>query len=487
LEWNVAMQKPHLFMRPILWLPLLAVAACQPAPVSPDAPAPVASAAPTVAPSPTTTPSVDGLPSTAPTSPATQSFTILRGRVIDDEGGAVNRGVIELRETPDGAVIHTAPVGGGAYIVPSLATGRTWHLRFVGDGYTERARTLSVPAADFKGAYDVHFGGDSPAFAPSVYPEIMAVSPASRSTDAVSPMRVTMRLSHPISSSQERNLFSRLLKLRYIGAVGESSVGVGDLFGEEATEVVWNEAGTEATFRLDVPIVTHKGPRAAFTITFDQSRPADEWPRDANQRRLGRGLSYTTYDAADVRVSTRISPFLRDLETVTISPSPRPSAEALWGETHRTGSTFSFKADTSPLKVVSAVGLRGIAGQPDRIQVTFNKPINGFPSEWLDGSALRSGNYRFVLGRVEKADDLKRFNESNPAVDGGSSPESPAFHPIRYDVVVIPLPAGTLEPYTDFKLYVDADVKDIHGMPVTTSAQDPATHLADHVIKGRIQ
>lgn len=461
------------------------IAACQsgPAPTAPDAGAsPVPSDMPSALVS--TSPAAASPTPTASATVAPQ-YLVLSGRVFDDQGLRLERGTVVMTSLSDPAYRLDGQVAGGTYVFPAVPVGASLRVRVESPGFTARERTLLVPGG--VPAYSFDFGSEAGGlqYALSEYPEIAAMTPANQATGVTAqPMALTLKLSHPLPDT-ERRRFERILQVQFQVSGAVTILQVGTYYDNVTPSLSWNDAGDEATFRFDGPLVT-RGSDAAVIVTLDDSVPLEDWPKLANGKMLGRDRAARTFDGAGVGVVFRVAPFLRDLDRVIVAPSPRPSPLTLWGATHSVSSVFTLAPDTVPARVVSVRGVRSVTGGDDRLEVTFNEPMRGFPAAALDAGALTNSNYRYILAETTKQADIDRFQQADPKTEGGSSGLTLAFSPTDPKVVYIPLGAGALTRFTDVKLYVDPAVKDLGGNPLHTSPQDPATKLSDNVLTGKI-
>jgi hypothetical protein len=480
-------------MRPLQRLiPLgLAVllAACQAA--QPTQPGQAGPQAPATMP-PGTQPTESITPTAQPTAATVR--VQLSGKIYDDEGRVLTGATLKARSS-DGAYSRDVEVIAGAYAIPDAPLGAPLTLQASLEGYTarERVHTPTLPRPDEdRNPNVVDFGGSGGGayFALSQYPEISRILPANQQVGVpASPLIVTFTLSRPLPVD-ERGRFANLFQLRFqvpteVHPTGEIILRPGVAYEETVASLTWNEAGTEGTFSFGAPIVTRGAAASAVTVGFNQEASLDVWPQTANNKMLGRGRAQSTYSGNGTTVSNQVAPFWRGTDGL-VAPSARPSPLALWGSTHMTTSSFSLAADSRRPRVKEVSAFRGAAGLRDTIVITFDEPIRGYPESALDGSAVRASNYRYVLGDSEDADDIKRFNETNVA-SGGNTPTSDlTYSRTRNDTVIITLPVGALAEKDVFKLYVDPAVKDVQGNGVQTSAQDPVTGLADHIIQGKI-
>jgi hypothetical protein len=414
----------------------------------------------------------------------------LSGKLYDDAGLLVNNGTVEVSSVDDPSLNQTLTVAGGAWALPNVPAGAKLTLKATSPGYVTRERKITLPSefnASTSGVFRYDFGGDDEGakYALSQFPEIASVTPSNlESGVSTNPLVITLKFSHPLET-KEQDKFAQLFAVHFQVPGGEKLIQHHTAYNDEEARLTWNEAGDVATFKFNAPLVTRSSGDSALTIALDDSVSLDQWPRARNERLLAQDRVYETVDAGGSTVRQRMAPFLRDLAPVVL-PSVRPSALPLWGFTHRVSSVFSLANDTTPPKVLSVLAYRGINGANDRIAVTFSEPVRGFPEEMLDGSPLKPSNYRFVLGKFTSTTETDRFNKANPAVDGGSPSLPLTYSTTKYDVVYINLPSGTFGDYTDFKLYVAPDVKDLAGNGLQTSSPDPTTGLSDNILKGRI-
>jgi hypothetical protein len=103
--------------------------------------------------------------------------------------------------------------------------------------------------------------------------------------------------------------------------------------------------------------------------------------------------------------------------------------------------------------------------------VTFSEPVHGFPEGAADPGALRPSNYRFILGNLDDFREAKDFAARNPATDGQNPTKDPYYAADSANIVVLPMPNGSLSRYNQLKLYVSPDVKDIAGNPTATASE----------------
>jgi hypothetical protein len=464
------------------------LAACQTG-QAPAPSVPVASTPPTGAPSPS--PVEQASPSPVPAAARVQ----VSGKVFADDGRRLENARVEVRSS-DGQIVQTLQAIGGAYALPEVPVGTVLTLTAVQEGYSMRQRVHRAVLPGLNDDLDpnvVDFGGPLAGayHALSLYPEITSVTPAARATNvASSPLVITFRLSHALPVA-DQGRFGRVLQVRFPVPVspthptGEVIIRRGTAYEDTAATLTWNEAGTEGTFRFDAPLVTRAGGASAVTVGFDQGAPLEDWPENAESRRLGRDRAVKTYDGNGSTVSFQVAPFWRGAEGTT-APATRPSPLEIWGSTHATTTTFSLAPDTRQPKVKQVAAYSGKNGANDEIHVVFDEPMRGFPEEALDNGVLLPSSYRFVLGRTEEREDAERYAESDPAEGGNSPPLAPFYSINRTDTVILPLPNGTLTNFTVFKLYVDSAVKDLAGNAIQTSPRDPSTGLADHILEGRI-
>lgn len=414
---------------------------------------------------------------------------MLSGQLFDEEGLLVRTGSVQVHSDDDASLNQTLQVAGGTWVLANVPVGAKLTLIATSDGYTVRERHILVPPArGTADTYRFNFGseGEGAKYALSQYPEIVSITPTNQAKGvSTNPLVVTVRFSHPFEQ-KEQDKFAKLFKVHFQVPGGEKIIQDRTAYNDETARLTWNEAGDTATLTFNAPLVTRNSSDAALTVSVDDSVSLDQWPRAKNEKRLGKDLVYETVDAGNVTVRQRVAPFLRDLDEVTVPPSPRPSPLPLWGATHRVSSVFTLAKDTTPPKVVSVLGYRGINGANDRIAVTFSEPMRGFPEEMLDGSVLKPSNYRFVLGKYSTTEDATKFKNANPQTDGGSTSLQVTYNSTKYEVVYIDLPSGTFGDNTDFKIYVDPDVKDLAGNSVKTSSPDPSTGLSDNILTGRI-
>ncbi|MNS21234.1 hypothetical protein D3C72_529920 [compost metagenome] len=459
------------------------IAACQvgPAPTVPDvgassAPSETPSVAASLSPvSPTPSASVSAAP----------KFLVLSGRVFDDQGLRLERGTVIVTSLSDPSYRLDGQVAGGTYVFPEVPAGALIRVRVDSPGFTARERTLLVPSG--VPAFSFDFGAEDASlrFALSEFPEIAAITPANQATGVTAqPLVLSMKLSHPLPDT-ERRRFERILQVKFQVSGAASILQVGTYYDNVTPSLTWNDAGDEATFRFDGPLVT-RGTDAAVIVGLDDTVPLEDWPKLTNGKMLGRDRAARTFDGSGAGVVFRVAPFLRDLERVELAPSPRPSSINIWGATHSVSSVFTLAPDTVPARVVSVRGVRSVTGGDDRLEVTFSEPMRGFPAAALDAGALTNSNYRFILAETTKQADIERFQQADPKTEGGSSGLPLAFSSSDPKVVYIPLGAGALTRFTDVKLYVDPAVKDLGGNPLHTSPQDPTTKLSDNVLTGKI-
>ena len=437
-------------------------AACQP--TTGSVPAAPADQPPTAAPSP-------AAPSSAAPSPSPSAAlrrVLVTGKVYDDEGTPIDGAQVEVRSVQYPELNQTVEAHGGAYVVADVPERAALTLVASKPGYTARTRVVEALILPDGAGYDPNrfdFGGFERGMrhALSKYPEIAEVIPANGAKGVTSnPLRVSMRFSHALPSDQ-RGLFEGLLKLRF-RAGGETYELYPRLaYGNDVARFDWDEDGRGGTFVFEGPLVTRSNAETAVTVALDQGVALTQWPEDAQGRVLGRGVAPVTAEGSGADVRNQVAAFLRPTFDGTL-PSSRPEALTLWGQTHQTTSLFTLAQEAATLKVVKAEAVPAQGTMPDRFVVTFDRPVRGFPEKALDGSALKQSHYRFVLGTTEKRDDTESFEAKDPRT-GGTTPDgaAPYYSSTNPHVVILPLSGSRLSSYTNFKLYVDAAVKDASG------------------------
>lgn len=459
------------------------LAACQ-APGSPSGPVPTVTTSPSVVQSPSA-PRTDAsaAPSAQPTAPTGQA--VISGQVFDDQGALLRQAKVQVSSPQRPDLLRTLDTAGGAYVV-QVPVGITIALKVTQDGFTPRVRTVHTASngTDLT-AFTLDFGGEKAGkpYALSKTLEIVEVTPANQATGvSTGPLLVKFRLSHPLDRANQ-TLFEDLIELRFRLAGATKVVNFGALYDNESATMDWSEDGLEGTFRFNAPLVTGGVDATTVTVGFKEDTPQSVWPATAAGARLGGDLAPTTADAAGVKVYQKIAPFFREPDPAAFPPD-RPSPALLWGLTHRTTVAFSLGRTDEKPRVAKVTGYKGLDGAQDRLDVEFDRPMRGFPTELIDKEVLKASNYRFVLGKSSSKADIEKFNQMDPAKDGSVTSETLKFSASSTRIVQIPLPNGTLSGYSQLKLYVDPAVRDIAGNAVLTSPQDPTTGLAANVIMG---
>lgn len=443
-------------------------AACQPV-AGPGAVSPQASPTPTE-PAATATPSPTP---TAASSPALRRV-LITGKVYDDAGMPIDGAQVEVRSEQSPHLNQTVEALGGAYVVSDVPEGTVLTITASKEGFTRRQRVVEALILPDGAGYDpnrIDFGGYERGMwhALSRYPEISELTPANMATGVESnPLQVKVRLSHALPADQ-RGLFEGLLKLRFRAKGQDYELYPRFSYSDVVARFDWDEDGRGGTFAFDGPIVTQGSEGATVTVFLDQDVALKNWPESAEGRMLGRDRVEKTTEGSGAAVSNQVAAFLRPDFDETL-PSARPEPLQLWGRTHQTTSTFTLAKAEAPLKVVTAEAVPGQGDMPDRFVVTFDRPVRGFPEQALDGSALKSSNYRFVLGNVEKRDARESFEAADPRVSGSTPDGSAAYYSsTNPHKVVLPLSGSKLSGYTNFKLYVDPAVKDVSGNGLESS------------------
>lgn len=467
-----------------------AIAACQAPPVPPVTQT-------SASPAPQASPSA-AAPSAAPSAAASQlpiaNRVLLTGNVYDDNGAPVEGAKVEVTSTTHPEINRTVEAFGGSYGIADVPAGAIVRLRVSKEGYTTREQLVEAVAVTYgadtnPNIRDFGGAGNGMFFALSQFPEIVSVEPANKATGVASnPLVVKFTLSNPLPSP-DRLKFESLLRIRIPGPTGEQVIRVGTSYRDRPATLTWDETGRVGTFTFEAPLVTYNASQAKVTVGFDQTAPVDTWPKDNRGRRLGIDRAPLTAEGTGADVQDQMAPFFRN-EMPTL-PSTRPDQLGLWGLAHYTNISFNLYGNEERPRVVSVRGIEGSSGANDRIVITFNKPMRGFP-EAAAGvvnyheSVLRASNYRYLLGKTEKRDDRERFEQGDPKTEGTPA-DTPAFGSNSDTIVNLNLSPGALAGYTAVKVYVDEAVKDITGNPIQSSPQDPVTHLADHVLQGVVQ
>lgn len=470
---------------PTLAAALVVLAACQPAPVGPGT-GPSAVPSGTAAPSsvaPTASATATPVTSAAP-SVSSQRELVL-GTIMSDEGGQVMDATVEVTCDVDPSVNQTmAAPGSYSFRAP---VGSTVTVKVSKDGFTTRTRVHKVEAVAGNQKDDpnrLDFGGNEEGmyYALSEYPEISQISPTNLQANVSgAPLVVKFTFSHKLQA-ETRDQFGHLFQLRFQAPGGEQVITTGSRYNDQSATLEWDESGKVATFTFPGPVVAYQGASSSVKLAFDTTVPARIWPLGDNGRRLGRDIVDTATSGSGARTTAQIAPILRDVQTEPI-PTVRPSPLPLWGLMHWTDIAFTLAQDLTPVKVVKAVARPGAGTADDLIEVTFSKPMRGFPEAALDPAALSRANYIFAFGRRDTPAESAAYDASDPS-KGGSSPSSLEYDAKRPEVIFLHVSSGTFSRYSRFKLYVDPKVKDIFGAGVQTSTPDPTSHLADNVVEG---
>lgn len=481
---------------PSLAFMLAALAACQAKPVVAPAtsPLPSTAASATAAPGASATPLATASNAASASAPASLSPSVsadrelVLGSLFDDEGGQLDGAQVAVTCDLDPSVNQTLQAPGSyAFRAP---VGSTVKVTASKDGYTTRTRVHKVEAVAGNQNTDpnrLDFGGDGAGtfYALSAYPEIASVSPANLQTNVTSnPLVVTVTFSHALSAST-RDRLNQILELQFQSPLGVQAVKSGTTYNNQRATLSWDTSSKVATLTFPAPVVANKGTASSVKVAFDSSVQPSDWPLGTNGKRLGRDLVTNAVSGnGGASGATLMAPILRDSFTDPV-PVVRPSPLTLWGLTHWTDVSFSLAQDTSPLKVVSVAGYPGSGSAGDFIEVTFNKPVRGFPESALDRSAVATDNYRFALGSTKDIDAQRAYDAADPA-KGGQAPQSVVFHGTRTDTVDLQLPTGALTNFNKFKIYVDPKVDDIYGTTLQGVPADPTHNLSANVMEGSV-
>lgn len=463
----------------------LLLAACQPAGVTP-VPTPTAAqsgASPATGQSPAPAATTGTVVSAAP-SVSSQRELVL-GTILGDEGQQLDDATVDVTCDLDpslngtlkapGAFSFRAPVGSTVTVKASKA------------GFSTRTRVLKVEATEGNDRLEpnrLDFGGsdEGALYGLSEYPEIAMVSPSNLQKDVVSnPLVVKLTFSHKLSEAK-RDVFNHIFQLRFQSPDGDQVISTGSRYNDTSATLEWDASGKIATFTFPVPVVAYRGEAAAVTLAFDQTTPELNWPLGDNGKRLGRALVSNATNGSGVTTTNRMAPILRD-RFPTSAPTARPSPLVLWGLTHWTDISFTLAQDLTPVTISKAQG-RAASGQvDDLIELTFSKPMRGFPESALDPAGLRRENYAFVLGRNDTALEANAYLASDPS-KGGTTPTKVEYDPKRTDVILLHVSPGTLSKFNRFKLYVNPKVKDVFGASVKFAGQGTSKDLAENVVEG---
>ncbi|MEB3328242.1 MAG: carboxypeptidase-like regulatory domain-containing protein [Candidatus Sericytochromatia bacterium] len=449
-------------LRPIAWLATgLSLAACAAPAATPTGPGtPGASQAPASAPPDNATPSPapSGAPagdaaSAAPSqavapSAAPGQVGIVQGRVFTAKGAAVPDGTRVEVTSLDEATPYTGSTttAGGSYALNDVPYFVQVAVTASRPGWTSRRQVVVFRPRDVRAATAnvLDFGAgvtgaateQAQAAAPyflSDRPEITRVSPAD--ADASLPndeMRFTLTLSEPLDAENRRRLAAafrlvpnnaealaddqplpaevagveELAELR----VATATVGALELpysyqqnsafmNGAELAEFTWDEAGTEATFRLKAPVKTGRTDGAEYAFLLVQR--GDTPIRDASGLALGTDLDGEPGATRDggLILNAIAEPGLT-LPVSVLGEDDR------WNETHLSFTRFQVATDDEAPRLEKVLARRGYADDlgeaVDRVELTFSEPMLAFPRLTAPGT-LRLDSYMLATAADEDA------------------------------------------------------------------------------------
>lgn len=455
--------------------------ACQPAPPTP--PLPGTSAAPSAAPSAVAAPSA--APSALPSAVASASVApsaspvvaptpiakreVVLGSIYNELGGQVEEAQLEVSSS-DPAFNRKISGAGGAFGIRDVPVGTRLTLTASAPGYSARSRSLTVREVVpfvLDDPNRIDFGGRGQGMFSYLTREtdISRTIPVNQAKAvSTAPLKIDFFFARPIRES-DQSQFDDLLRVRFPGLDDSSTQGGtvlrdGLSYRQARARIEWNAASTEASFIFDAPIVTSRG--AAALVEFDPEADIEDYPQDTEGRSLGFQAVSGTKDGAGGTTGLRIAPFARPFSDEAI-PNALPSPDVLWARSHHTSVRFELAQDTQPLQLLSAQPFKGATGKDDQFELTFNKPMRGFPEAFISAETTKRSNYRIVLGRTDDARERAAFEAADPATAG-----SPPSVRIDFDEqdprkLILRDSSGSFTNFRRFKLYVSPAVVDIHG------------------------
>ncbi|MEB3220811.1 MAG: hypothetical protein VKS61_01915 [Candidatus Sericytochromatia bacterium] len=417
-----------------------------PGPAEPSAPA--ASGTPGATP-PGASASPQAPSPAAPASAAPLQTGVVMGRVYSASGGEVPDGtrveVTSLDPVNNPFKASTTTAGGSYSLngVPYLVQVAVTVSR---PGWTSRrqvtvfrprdARSATANVLDFGAGSAGTASDQAQAAAPyflSDRPEITRVTPADDDASLpIDEMRFTLTVSEPLDAENRRRLAAafrlvpnspealaddQALPAEVVGAeeleglrVATATVGGLELpysyqqnsafmNGAELAAFEWDEAGTQATFRLKAPVKTGRSDGAEYAFLLVQR--GDTPIRDAA------GLALGT-DLAGEPGATRDGDLILNAiaEAGLTLPNAVLKEDERWNQTHTSFTRFQVATDDVAPRLLKVLARRGYAddlGEPvDRLELTFSEPMLAFPRLTAPGT-LRLDSYVFATAAKEEA------------------------------------------------------------------------------------
>jgi hypothetical protein len=371
---------------------------------------------------------------------------IVQGRVYAGSGAAVPDGTRIALASLDAAVPYEASTttAGGSYALNGVPYFVQVAVTASRPGWTTRRQVVVFRPRDVRQATAnvLDFGTGTTGSATeqaqlaapyflSDRPEIIRVTPAD--DDASLPndeMRFTLTLSEPLDAENRRRLAAafRLVPnspeaLADDQALPPAVTGVEDLErlrvatatvgamelpysyqqnsafmnGAELPEFTWNEAGTEATFRLKAPVKTGRtdGGEYAFLLVQRGDNPI----RDASGLALGTDLEGEPGGTVDGGlIHNAIAEAGLTLPVSVVKEDER------WSRTHQSYTRFEVATDNVAPRLERVLARRAYADDVgeavDRIELTFSEPMLAFPRLTAPGT-LRLDSYVIATAASE--------------------------------------------------------------------------------------
>lgn len=405
------------------------LAACAPAPtvVAPgpgspgpgSSPAPGASASPSAGvASPEASASGQALPSASPASPQAPRKVSLSGSIYDLEGAPVDKARVVVRsldqEVPFEQAVESQR---GSYVVRGVPEGVALEVVASRNGWTSRRRTAvfdasgAVPVMDFGGPAGADDTEGAPYFL-ARHPEIASITPPADSVEQGRELQaVVLQLSEALDADN-RKRFEDGLRLLPASAAASPGRGVGlarDLtrepdgrdwspssewayalargstfLGDSGTkaEVVWNEAGDQATLRWKAPLALGKDEAAKYQLAL-VAGPNRIVDAEGLQLGTDKDGNMNAYPAEGKLVHHAF----RHPNLALGQASP--TAAKRWAQTHALALGFSLVRDAKPPQLLGLSVAR--VGEDSRLELSFSEPMTVFDGTdrgFADGSVI---------------------------------------------------------------------------------------------------
>lgn len=341
------------------------------------------SASPTTTGTPSGSSSSDTGASTAASAPSAPGVTtILQGDVYDEALASVDGATVTVRSLdashPYNATLATAQ---GHYVTNNVPVGVQIQVSVTKSGWTTRTRVASFQEnSDLRNT--MNFGGPStttssadpsgPAYFVSDYPEISGTIPDSDTLNGKH-LGYKIRMSEALDSQNQARLVSAMLFSADPAPGSATPIIINNsssfLQTNRTVSTSWNADGTELTVTFEAPLRRLDNDIKTYALSVVRPAGADLITDKSNKV-----LGFTAPGAAQQYAGAI------KLASLTLTGNETSAAQR-WASTHTRASGFDLvKDDARPiLTAVSGGSITTSAGDKERIELTFNKPVLVYP------------------------------------------------------------------------------------------------------------